>query len=70
MSLRTAPDVLTAAEHLRTRWYRMVPHERIPAYLALGWMVVADLGPVHGEWSVLMRWSCDCTMVEPAKAAA
>jgi hypothetical protein len=37
-------------------WFAYVPHEDITAREALGWIVVGDLGPVHGAWSVLMRW--------------
>ena len=34
--------------------------ERLQDYLALGWMPVAELGPVHGFWSVLAVWLCEC----------
>jgi hypothetical protein len=34
-------------------------------YLRLGWMVAADLGPVHGEYSVLMAWPCTCNPAMP-----
>ena len=44
---------------------RYVPHEHAADYLRLGWMVVAGLGEVHGEWSVLMEWPCQCRLVEP-----
>jgi hypothetical protein len=43
-----------------TRTFRYVRHERILDYLNLGWMVVADLGPTHGEWSVFMEFRCVC----------
>lgn len=62
--------ILSAADRNSTRWFRMVLHERIPEYLALGWLVVADLGPIHGEWSMMMQWLCDCPMVEPRKVNA
>ena len=45
--------------------FRYVIHERVSEYLNLGWIVCADLGPVHGQWSVLMRWLCECPYVEP-----
>lgn len=48
-----------------TRLLRYVVHARIADYLALGWMVVADLGPMHGAYSVLMAWPCDCAAPEP-----
>lgn len=39
--------------------FRYVRHADIPAYHREGWMVVDDLGPTHGVWSVLM-WHCEC----------
>lgn len=44
---------------IRFGLFRYVPHHLIDAYHKRGWMVVADLGPVHGSYSVLM-WRCDC----------
>jgi hypothetical protein len=38
-------------------WFRFVPHAEVAAYERQGWITVADLGPVHGTWSVLMRWT-------------
>ncbi len=46
-------------------WFRYVLHEEAEDYLRLGWVFAADLGIYHGQWSVLMRWPCDCKMVEP-----
>lgn len=37
-------------------WLRYVRHSDRPAYEAQGWVFAADLGPTHGQWSVLMRW--------------
>jgi hypothetical protein len=35
-------------------------------YLALGWMPTKDLlGCYHGQWTILMRWLCDCKPQEP-----
>lgn len=51
----------------RTATYRYVIHERVLDYLRLGWAVAADLGPTHGQWSVLMIWLCDCRCVEPSR---
>lgn len=45
--------------------YRYIARDSVVDYLALGWLIVADLGPVHREWSVLGRWLCDCACVEP-----
>ena len=28
-----------------------------PSYEAAGWVFAADLGPTHGQWSVLMEWT-------------
>jgi hypothetical protein len=40
---------------------RIVGHSDMLRRLAQGWRPVADLGPVHGEWSSLMWWCCgDC----------
>jgi hypothetical protein len=50
-----------------SRTFRYVLHERIADSLCLGWMVVADLGPVHGVWSVLMEFPCGCACVEPGR---
>ena len=38
-------------------WFRFVPHDEMAAYERLGWIVVAHLGPVHGAYAVLMRWT-------------
>lgn len=38
-------------------WFRYVRHADIPAYQARGWIFAADLGPTHGQWSVLMQWT-------------
>jgi hypothetical protein len=37
---------------------------RIEDYQLMGWVVVAELGPTHGAWSVLAVWLCEC---RPAK---
>jgi hypothetical protein len=37
-------------------WFRYVLHRDVAAREQQGWAVVADLGPVHGFWSVLMEW--------------
>ena len=38
-------------------WFRYVRHAEVPTYERQGWIVVAHLGPVHGAYAVLMRWS-------------
>lgn len=38
-------------------WLRYVRLADIAAYEAAGWVHEADLGPVHGAYSVLMRWA-------------
>jgi hypothetical protein len=43
----------------RTGLFRYVTWERLDAYLAQGWLPVADLGPRHGQWAVLC-WHCGC----------
>lgn len=49
----------------RTEFCAFVHHPYVPDWLRLGWMVVADLGPTHGEWSLLMAWICECRCVKP-----
>lgn len=44
---------------------KYVLHHHVVDHLLLGWMVVADLGPTHGEFSCLMGWCCACKVVEP-----
>lgn len=43
-----------------TRTFRYVMWELVEDYLCLGWMVMADLGPIHGQYSTLMEWRCAC----------
>jgi hypothetical protein len=50
---------------MKTRFYKYVLHHLVTAYEDLGWLAVADLGPIHGEWSILMEWRCSCKMVMP-----
>ena len=38
-------------------WFRFVLHAEVAIYERQGWIVVAHLGPVHGAYAVLMRWS-------------
>lgn len=38
-------------------WFAYVPHAEVRTRQRQGWIIVADLGPVHGHWSVLMRWT-------------
>jgi len=40
-------------------WYHYVRHHDRAVYEARGWKFAADLGPTHGHWSVLMRWTGD-----------
>ncbi len=44
---------------IRTGNMQFVPEHEIERFLLIGWMVIADLGEVHGAWSVMM-WRCDC----------
>ena len=43
----------------RTGDFQFVRHSKIEKFERDGWMIVDDLGPLHGRWSVLM-WRCDC----------
>jgi hypothetical protein len=49
---------------IRTGLFRYVPHGRVFDFMHRGWMPVADLGPTHGCWSVLM-WHCECGEAQP-----
>ena len=44
---------------VRTGLFRYARWSDLDQYLSAGWMVIGDLGPVHGAWSVLL-WRCDC----------
>jgi hypothetical protein len=44
---------------IRTGKFQYVPYEKVEFFHLCGWMIVADLGPTHGLYSVLM-WRCDC----------
>ena len=37
--------------------FRFVLHAEVALFERQGWTVVAHLGPVHGAYAVLMRWS-------------
>jgi hypothetical protein len=45
---------------MKHQYFRYVRHENIADYERLGWLVVAELHPPHGQYSVLMQWLCDC----------
>lgn len=46
--------------------YRMVPHHEADDSVRLGWMPTPALdGTIHGQWSVLMLWLCECPMRVP-----
>jgi len=38
------------------RTFRLCRHSDLLRVLALGWVYSADLGEVHGAWSVLVEW--------------
>ena len=38
-------------------WFRFVRHPEVAMYERQGWVVVAYLGPVHGTYAVVMRWT-------------
>ena len=33
------------------RWFHYVRHADVPAFEQAGWIIAADLRPVHGHWS-------------------
>lgn len=46
---------------MKTGVFRYIRLPQMLFRLAQGWKIAADLGPTHGEWSVLMWWCCgDC----------
>jgi hypothetical protein len=45
---------------IRAGLFRYIRRADLSDALRAGWLVVADLGPVHGEYSVLCEWLCDC----------
>ncbi len=47
------------------RTFRYVTWPRLPDYLALGWLPVADLGHPLDQYSLLCEWLCSCKCVEP-----
>lgn len=49
-----------------TRWYRYVRHADRAKYEALGWTFAADLGPTHGRWSSLYRWTGEGEPLSPS----
>lgn len=49
--------------------FRFIPLHLAEDYLKLGWLVVADLGHPHNQWSVLGEWLCGCYPVEPVRPA-
>jgi hypothetical protein len=60
------------SREIRNGLFRYVRHKDVDAYLRRGWLVVGDLGPTHGQWSVLC-WGCECALflaLNPADAAA
>ena len=65
--LRKDAESMAAHPRRLCRILAFVQHHRVTAYLKCGWMVVDDLGPPHGEWSLLLGWPCDCEMELPEK---
>ena len=47
-------------------WFRFVVYAEVALYKRQGWIVVAHLGPVHGAYAVLMRWSGENEPQRPA----
>ena len=45
--------------------FRYVRLELLGDFMALGWLPVSELGPVHGYYSVLAAWICGCPMRVP-----
>jgi hypothetical protein len=45
-------------------------HAEVALYERQGWIVVAHLGPVHGAYALLMRWSGENEPNAPSEIAA
>jgi hypothetical protein len=45
-----------------------VIHDRVLDYARLGWTIEDTMEDcLHGRYSILMEWLCDCPVVEPRK---
>ncbi len=44
--------------------FRYVTFDRVPAMLALGWLVDGELHAPHCFYACLMAWICDCPAPE------
>ena len=59
-------ETMSRVRRMSTRYLAFVAWRLVPDWLCVGWMVIADLGPTHGEYSALMSWPCGCVPVRPA----
>ena len=42
---------------MNVQFFKYVRHSDVETYESNGWAFHADLGPVHGSYSVLMVWN-------------
>jgi hypothetical protein len=47
------------------RFVAFVRHEKVAAWLALGWQYAGVLPGNHGNWSAALHWLCDCEVRRP-----
>ena len=47
--------------------FRFVRYDDVPAYERLGWFYYKELPLPHWDYACLMRWLCECSVVEPMK---
>ena len=43
----------------------MVARHLVLDWLRVGWIAVADLGPIHGQYSLGLGWICQCECIKP-----
>jgi hypothetical protein len=46
--------------------FRYVRLERLDEFMVLGWLPASELGPVHGYYSILAAWICECPARMPS----
>ena len=42
------------------RWLLICPYPCLLLRMCQGWQPISDLGPTHGEWSVICEWQGEC----------
>ena len=51
---------------MKHRTFHYVTYNRIPDWLACGWLIVPPNAVMHHhEYGLVLEWLCDCKMVRP-----